>query len=194
MRAKTADRRQAILDAALPLFASRGLRGTSIGHVRAASRASVGSIYHHFGSKEGIAAQLYAGAIASYQQEVLGVLRAATRAEGAITGVVRHFLSWVGENRDLAQLMLAVGHGDVRRLAARQVAALNRTFMRDARDLLAPYVARGQLPALPDDVFLAAVLGPARRFAELWVSGRTRTPLDEAARTLARLTWSGMKR
>src|SRR5438067_10900122 len=67
-RVTTAARRQVILDAALGLFTTRGLRATSVEDIRSASGASNGSLYHHFGSKEGIAAALYAAAIEDYQR------------------------------------------------------------------------------------------------------------------------------
>src|SRR2546423_6897860 len=69
-RAGTAARRQAILDAAMHLFATRGLRATAIEDICAASGASNGSLYHHFGSKEGIAATLYASAIEETSAEL----------------------------------------------------------------------------------------------------------------------------
>ena len=54
--AATSARQEAILDAALKLFNRHGYAATSIDDLRKASRASVGSIYHHFGGKEGVAA------------------------------------------------------------------------------------------------------------------------------------------
>ena len=50
------DRKQAILEAALAAFLQKGVLATTIDDVRERSGASVGSIYHHYGSKEGIAA------------------------------------------------------------------------------------------------------------------------------------------
>src|SRR2546423_11971094 len=123
-RARTEVRRRAILDAALHLFASRGLRATSVEDICSASGASNGSLYHHFGSKEGIAIALYASAIEGYQGGAAEVLRNAESAEAGFRACVEHFLEWVHDHRELAVLMLAVEHTDVRELAADQVAAL----------------------------------------------------------------------
>jgi AcrR family transcriptional regulator len=46
--------REAILEAALGLFSSRGYRGTSIREIAAAARVSTGNVYHHFPDKETI--------------------------------------------------------------------------------------------------------------------------------------------
>jgi AcrR family transcriptional regulator len=185
-------RRQAILDAGLHLFVERGLGGASVEDIRLRSGASVGSIYHHFGSKEGIAAALYASAIADYQRGALAVVRRAASAEEGVKGLVRQFLTWVGRHRDLATLMLAVEHTDVRTLAADDVAALNQAFLADVGPWVQAHVATGALPRVPPDVWLPALLGPARRFAEMWVEGRTRTSITEAARLLANLAWAGL--
>src|SRR5438270_12811003 len=131
VRASTAVRRQAILDAALELFAERGLAGTSIDDICVASGASNGSLYHHFGSKEGIAAALYANAIVDYQRGALEVFRNAQSAEAGFRGCVEHYLQWVHDHHELAVLMLAVEHGDVRDLAADAVATLNDAFRRE---------------------------------------------------------------
>ncbi len=50
------DRRDQILAAALGAFAEKGFAAATIEDVRERSGASTGSIYHHFGDKEGLAA------------------------------------------------------------------------------------------------------------------------------------------
>ena len=47
------------MNAALELFVTKGFLATTMDDVRRRSGASIGSIYHHFGSKEDLAAALY---------------------------------------------------------------------------------------------------------------------------------------
>lgn len=56
---RSEDPRQQVLDTVLALFRERGYFATSIQDISRASGVSVGSIYHHFGDKEGIARTLY---------------------------------------------------------------------------------------------------------------------------------------
>lgn len=56
---RTEDPRQQVLDAVLVLFRERGYFATSIQDISRESAVSVGSIYHHFRDKEGIARALY---------------------------------------------------------------------------------------------------------------------------------------
>jgi len=53
----TADK---ICEAALTLFSQQGFFNTSVHHIQQEAQVSIGSIYHHFGSKEAIANKLYA--------------------------------------------------------------------------------------------------------------------------------------
>lgn len=54
------DTRYLVLDSALTLFTERGYFSTSVHDIGRAAGVSIGSIYHHFGDKEGIAGALYA--------------------------------------------------------------------------------------------------------------------------------------
>ncbi|MGH3739466.1 MAG: TetR/AcrR family transcriptional regulator [Micromonosporaceae bacterium] len=181
-------RRQAILDAALAVFSESGVAAAAIGEIRARSGASIGSIYHHFGSKEGIAAALYAEAITDYQRGALAVLAAEPDAADGVRGLVRQFLEWVGGHPELARLMLSVERHELRALAAERVDPLNQEFV--AR--VGGWLRGSGLGSLPADLFLPAVLGPARAYAGQWVAGRAETPLDQAATVLAELAWSGL--
>ncbi len=53
------DPRQQVLDTVLTLFSEHGYFATSVQDISSESGVSVGSIYHHFGDKEGIARSLY---------------------------------------------------------------------------------------------------------------------------------------
>ena len=53
------DKRQAILEAALELFNDRGYHATNVPQIAARAGVAVGTIYHHFASKDAIVNELY---------------------------------------------------------------------------------------------------------------------------------------
>ncbi len=53
------DTRVQVLDAALSLFTDKGYFNTSVHEIGRVAGVSIGSIYHHFGDKEGLARSLY---------------------------------------------------------------------------------------------------------------------------------------
>ena len=85
-------RRQAILDAALACFLAETISATTVEAIRERSGASVGSIYHFFGSKDGLAAQLYVELLADHHSNYLDALRTSRSAKAGVTGAVHAHL------------------------------------------------------------------------------------------------------
>jgi AcrR family transcriptional regulator len=158
-------RRDTILDAALHSFGATG--EIAIEDVKRRSGASVGSIYHHFGGKDGIAAALYVEILRGYQSGAARALRRDPDAETGVKALVRHHLRWVGRNPERARFLLQ--GGDVRREVSDELRELNRNLSAVVEDWV------GRRPAirpLPREVFYAAVIGPAQEVSRLWLAGR----------------------
>lgn len=69
--------RERLLTAALDLYARHGAEGFTMTAVTGASGVSVGSLYHHFGSFDALAAALYARCLSDLLDAVLAALDAA---------------------------------------------------------------------------------------------------------------------
>src|SRR5438046_1582005 len=100
MPASTRDRsrREEILASALRCFGRNGYSNTTIEDIRRASGASIGSLYHHFGGKDRIAAALYVEGLAGYQSAFLAALLPHDDARAGIEAVVRGHLRWVRQH------------------------------------------------------------------------------------------------
>jgi AcrR family transcriptional regulator len=183
-----ADRKQDILDAALRGFAEKGLAGTTVAEVRRRSGASVGSIYHHFGDKEGIAAALYVDALRDYQAGFVAILGEDRDAERTVKALVRHHLRWVEAYPDRARFLLS---GRPPRAAA-AIRELNRNGFRATAEWLDREVRAGRMTALPIDVFYSVLIGPAQEFCRHWLEGRMRTSIRSAERSLAAAAWRAL--
>lgn len=159
-------RRETILEAALESLGAGG--EAAIEDVRRRSGASVGSIYHHFGDKDGILAALYAQVLGEYQAGALRALRAAPDAETGIKALVGHHLRWVERNPERARFLL--GGGVARERAKAEVEVLNKVMFAAIGDWLGGQAA---LRPVPGEVFYAVVFGPAQELSRSWLSGRT---------------------
>jgi len=193
MVAEASARRSEILKAALAAFGERGFAAATIDDVRRASGASTGSIYHHFGGKEGLAAALYVEGLGDYQREFVRRLRAARDPEGAIKALVRHHLRWVEGNPELAGFILGRRETEVLAATDEPMRELNRAFLAEVTELLEPWLACGALKRLPLDVFDAVLLGPCHEFTRHWLAGRTKTPIRSAERSLAEAAWQALR-
>jgi AcrR family transcriptional regulator len=183
------ERKRDILEAALRGFAEKGLAGTTVEEVRRRSGASVGSIYHHFGDKEGIAAALYLDLLRDYQAGVVAVLAGGRDAERTVTGLVRHHLRWVEADPDRARFLLT----GLPPRAAGSISEVNRDGLRATAEFLERGIEAGELADVPLDVFYAVLIGPAQEFCRHWLQGRMRTSLRAAERSLAAAAWRALR-
>jgi AcrR family transcriptional regulator len=182
-----ADTRTAVLTAAARLFDERGFAAVPIGEITAASGVSNGSIYHHFGSKEGVLAEVVAGALEGYQQGLVAVLAEHDGdGPGGVRAAVAHELRWFVEHPREARLVLA--HRDAVAATGR-LRASNRAVLKAvgawARDAIGP--------DLDLDLFHAVVLSPARAIGALWATKRIKNDPTTYATALGDAAWAGLK-
>jgi AcrR family transcriptional regulator len=183
----TAARRQAVLEAALDAFAEHGFSAAGIEDVRRRSGASVGSIYHHFGGKDGLAAELYVGGLRSYQEGLLGALEQSDGARDGVEAAVRHHLGWIAEHPKLARFMFENS------VATPELREQNRRFFGAVHDWLARHADSGEIRRLPRDVYYALLIGPSQELARHWLAGRVDLPLEDAAEELAHAAWMSLR-
>ncbi len=193
MRPEHAGRRAAILDAALALFAEQGYEVTTVAQIGARAGASTGSMYHHFASKEDVAAALRAEALATYQDTMLAELARHDRAEDGIRGLVRRHVAWAVEEPRLAGYLLSSPPPAVRRAAEEPVARANARFFGALRDWLAGHRAAGALRALPAGLEVPLWLGPSQAYLRALLAGRAEAPAAIAAEELAAAAWRALR-
>jgi AcrR family transcriptional regulator len=186
-------RREEILRAALDAFTEKGFAGATIEDVRNRSGASTGSIYHHFGGKEGLAAALYVEGLRDYQQGFLRELRRRRGAEEAVKGAVRYHLRWIARNANLARFIFHRHETEVRAQTEGPLSQLNRRLFAEAGALLEPHFESGALRPLPLELFNAVLVGPSQEFSRHWLAGRTKTSIKSAERELAEAAWRALR-
>jgi AcrR family transcriptional regulator len=186
--------RDEIIDAALRCFTQRGFAATTIDQIRAESGASVGSIYHHFGSKEEIAGSLYVEGLAAYQRGLISALHRAPGAEEGVRAIVRYHLRWVsGSNRDLAAFLMNRRETEVALASDDEVRELNRKAFAAVTAWYDGHADAGTVRPLPFDLLYAVVLGPAQEFTRHWLAGNTATSISRAERGLADAAWAAVR-
>ncbi len=182
-----ADTRQTVLDAAARLFDARGFAAVSIGDLTAASGASNGSIYHHFGSKDGLLGEVVAGALEGYQRTLLTALAAhPDDAEGGVRAAVAHELEWFVAHPREARLVLA--HRDAVAATGR-LRAPNRATLKAFR----AWADAALRPGTDLDLLHAVVFAPARSIGALWVAKRITTDPTTYSTALGDAAWAAVR-
>jgi AcrR family transcriptional regulator len=185
-------RRSVILDAALAEFTAQGVAGTSIEDIRRRSDASVGSIYHHFGDKDGIAGALYLEGLSRYQRGFTNVVDGATTAREGVENGVRYHLSWVDSHRDLARFLLLARDARVVVAAEKPLRDLNRKFFGHLEGWTRARIADGELRELGPELMYALWIGPSQELARQWLATRSRASLTDSADVLADAAWRSL--
>ena len=184
----TAQRRQAILDAALQAFASGGLGSVTIGAVSSSAGASVGSIYHHFGDRTGLLAALYTRCFEGCFDPLRAVLRDDPTAEEGIRRLVAAYLQWVAANRLEASFIYAASDPAVLTHQVETVQAYKAVFFAEVATWMMPRVMAGQLRMLPPWAIDPVLMGPAHEWSRRWLHGLD-VPMDDAIPVVAESVW-----
>lgn len=181
----TQRRRQAILDAALECFSTIGYDQTTLADIRRKAGASTGSIYHHFGSKERIAASLYLDGLRQTQEAGLAALLHTRTARTGIGAQVGAYIDWVVDHPALATFLFAMRRAPFLDDDEPAIAELNTDTHERAARWIADRVAAGELPDLEPAMRWALVYGPCRHWAGSWLRGTTTTSPDVAKRQIS---------
>jgi AcrR family transcriptional regulator len=192
---KQGSRRADILEAAISCFARKGVGNTTIAEIREASGASVGSLYHHFGDKDGIAGRVYLEVLRRYQESYLAALRTCPTGEAAVKTTVRHYLDWVLRNRDAARLLLEARQAPQVAAAEEAIRAETRRFLGEAQALLARFAERGEMRRVSLPVLTALLGAPCAALAAEWVRGGRIDTAAAAAQSeeLADAVWRSLR-
>ncbi|WP_420475855.1 TetR/AcrR family transcriptional regulator [Noviherbaspirillum sp. ST9] len=187
------NRKQEILDAALACFTENGVEATTIDMIRERSQASVGSMYHHFGNKEAIAASLYVEALAEHHEYQQSLLQKARTAEDGVKAITYAYIDWVSANPDKARFIL---YNRSVLAKTEKAAELKERTRKQYTEILAwfqPFVARGELKQVPQELYASLITGPAHDYARLWLSGRAKTDIKAYRDVFAEAAWSSVK-
>ena len=187
-------RRQAILEAALTCFASKGFTETTMEDIRKLSGASTGSIYHHFSNKEMLARALYLEGRSSLNATLSASLTANTLREG-IEALVYAYLSWFEQHADLGQYLLQAGESEYLSAYVKVLRQKTKTMLPTERlsgqvlQWLAPYISNGSAVSLPQSLYMPLMLGPSREFVRVWLRTRQPAEMQEVRKPLAKAAW-----
>ena len=187
-------RRQAILEAALACFASKGFTETTMEDIRKLSGASTGSIYHHFSNKEMLARALYLEGRSSLNAALFASLTANTLREG-IEALVHVYLNWFEQHADLGQYLLQAGESEYLSAYIKVLRQKTRTMLPTERlsgqvlQWLAPYISDGSVVNLPQSLYMPLILGPSREFVRIWLRTRQPAEMQEVREPLAKAAW-----
>jgi AcrR family transcriptional regulator len=174
-------------------FIAKGLAASAIEEIRQAAEASIRSLYHHFDSKDVLAAALYMEGLHNYQEGAVAELRAHPGAEEGGQATVVHHVHWIMCHNDLAYFIFSMGALHSPGPRADELRDMSRAFFSEYRRWLSRQVRSGEIRKVPPDLYYAVWTGPAHELARHLHSSRVKTPWQQAADLLAEAAWTALR-
>lgn len=189
-------RRRDILEATLEVFVEEGESGTFIQEVCSRAEVSVGTLYHHYGSKDQLIATLHYTLLDRYQSGAGPILAADPEAEAGIRDTVEYHVNWlVGHPREATFLLQQPFAGYRSEQVPADLVARNEEFLATVHGWLDRRMDGGDLKRLPFDVVVALLIGPLHHWvrSQLFIDPvRAASRAPRAITTLADGAWEAL--
>jgi AcrR family transcriptional regulator len=183
---RSSDVRERVLAAALHLFTKQGYFNTSVPDIVRASGCSTGSIYHHFGDKEGIAKALFEGLVVRIDAAFDDIENQYSSSEDRCRAVIELLFRITEEEPDVMEFMLYAKHKEF--LPDLNPICSARPFQK-MREFVSRGMATGEVRPMDAMVAAASVYGGALRMIHLRLDGVLEHSLLEKLDDIWKCAW-----
>ena len=179
-----------IMTAALELFVAQGYHNVSIHDIQKRAGVSIGSIYNHYGGKEGVARALYEHLLNEMLVLIEQVEATTDDPAERCMVLIRRLLEHTETHRDIMAFVFGTRHREF--LPEEPPICSSRAFER-MRDLVHQAMKAGQIRDMDPWLAAAAVFGSTIRLIQLRLDGVIDRPLSELAEDTIEVTWRGIE-
>lgn len=172
---------------AIQLFASKGVRETTIKDIAAAAGLSEGALYRHFTSKDDLVWRAFEHRYVALAFRLKTAAEAATTARARLGAMIREIALAHDDDPALFHFLVFVQHGQLERLAAD-----TPTPVTVVHDVLATAIAQGDLPAQDVNLATALVFGLVLQPMTFAAYGRLPGPQAAYADRLEAAAWAAL--
>lgn len=184
-----------VLEAARALLMEQGISELTLKEVQERSGVSNGSIFHHFGSKDGILEELFVAErrayLGSVGQAIIGYQGDPCDAFGA--GAAAAVLFHARDPQRYMRLIAAFSNSEWLFRNERIWAGLIQEVEAPVLQWAMPHFQSGALPVLPPGLFQAYMLGPPEQLTQVWIRRGMPGALEDYAPVAARFVTGGFR-
>ena len=178
-----------ILTAALDLFVERGFHSVSIHDVQKKANVSIGSIYNHFGGKEGVAKALYNHLLNEFEEMINDVISEDISNLERCNTIIRQLFEYTESKRNIISYILYSKH---REFLPEESPIHSSTPFIAMRGIVESAMAEGEIRSGDPSVVASIIFGGALRMIHLRLDGVIDEPLTNFADELIEKTWQGI--
>lgn len=178
-----------ILTAALDLFVTKGYHNVSVHDVQKVANVSIGSIYNHFGGKEGIAKHLYQHLLNEMNEMVDSVLNEKTSSIEKCNRIIELLFEYTETRTNIIAFVLHSKHSE---FISDEPPICSAEPFKKLRDIVQLGMENGEIQNTNSWVATSTIFGGAIRMIHLRLDGVIDHPLPELYPELITATWKGM--
>ncbi|MGW0395471.1 TetR/AcrR family transcriptional regulator [Streptomyces sp. NPDC003042] len=182
-----------LLTASLRVYAQSGRQGFTVQSVTAASGVSLGSLYHHFGSFDGLAAALYIRCMGQLFDAMTAALERSRTARTGVRALVQAYLDFTRDHRDAALFLHASAYSGYLAGHAEEIRAAKEAKLARMVAWMRARMEKGEIRPIPGPLLEVLVIGPPCEAAKRWLASTYDLDLDEAARLLPDAVWRSVR-
>ena len=158
-----------ILMTALELFNQNGIEATTIEQIRENSDTSVGAIYYHFGTKEGIIANLYFLALDDQSLEREKYFINIDNLKDFIFALVYSYLDWIEQNVELARFQMTARYYVSNSAYENELNEKNKVRNKAIFQHLQSLYPIEKLKKLQLNLIISLIMGPTEHYVKPWL-------------------------
>lgn len=181
---KRMDNRSTLLKCALDLFAARGYDGVGVQEIVEAAGVTKPTLYHYFGSKQGLLQAL----LESYAAPLQGALREAANYQGDLTGslmrVAKAFFDFAQANPTYYRMQLSMWFAPKDSDPFQVIAGLNEQQYRIIEDLFFQAVRDHGNMRGRHQAYALTYIGMLNTYITLWLNGYNNLLEDQIYRVV----------
>ena len=180
-----------IMSAALDLFVDNGYHNVSIHHIQRRANVSIGSIYNHFGGKEGLASALYKHILKEIELVVDDAIRAETSPIMQCKHLIRDLFRYTETHHNIIAFVFHAKHTEF--LPDEPHACDSAPFVK-MRGIVRQGIDCGELRGSDTYVVASVIFGGAIRLIQLRLENNLAKPLPDYLDELMEIILSGVHR
>jgi len=186
--------KRTILSKSLDCFNNYGIESTTIDVIKNECETSVGAIYHHFGTKEGIVANLFFLALDDQAEERLKYFENIKTTKDFIFAIVYSYIDWIENNKELAKFQMFARYFVVKSTYQSELLKRNQERNKQLFQYLGNVFLHEKMKLLPFNLIFSLIIGASENYTRAWLSEKVSVSPIEYREELAISAWLAVER
>lgn len=179
-----------ILTAALELFVNNGYHNVSIHEIQKQADVSIGSIYKHFGGKEGVAKALYYHILNEIEELIDAIEKELSSPSAQCKEIIKQLFEHTETHRTIIAFVFHAKHTE---FLPEEAPICDASPFKKIRTIVERGIQCGEFRKANSMVAASAVFGATIRMIQLRLDGLIKEPLTEHLQEVLDLTWQGLE-